>query len=340
LHRALAGRADIGSQADLDHALLALDGTADKSRLGANALLAVSLAFARAAASEQGLRLYEYFASLWGQPILRLPKMTINLFSGGCHAGWQAPIQDVLIVPHAPTIADGLVMARAVYGEAVNLIRRKYDMRWLTADEGGLAPPVGEPERLLGDAVECIEAAGLAPGADVSLAVDVAASHFYRDGYYQLASERLSPQAMIERVEAWVDRYPIASIEDGLAEDDWDHWPKLSAALAGRATVLGDDLLCTNPQRIRRAIESRACNALLLKVNQVGTLTEALEAHRLARAANWSVIASVRSGDTEDDWFADLAVGWSADYTKAGSLTQSERLAKYNRLLTIESELL
>ncbi len=290
-------------------------------------------------AAEAETPLYAYFASLAGQPIRRMPTMTINLFSGGAHAGWQAPIQDVLIVPRAATIDEGLVMARAVYLEAVHLIRRKYDMRWLTADEGGLAPPVADPERLFADAVECIRSAGFVPGTDVSLAVDVASSQFYRDGHYHLAGEPITSEVMIARIVDWVARYPIASIEDGLAEDDWANWPELNRALAGRAAVLGDDLLCTNPGRIRRAIDSGACNSLLLKVNQIGTLSEALEALRAVRGAGWSVTASVRSGDTEDDWFADLAVGWSADFTKAGSLTRSERLSKYNRLLSIEAEL-
>ena len=340
LQAALANRTDLSSQADLDRALVTLDGTPAKARLGANALLAVSLAFARACAAEAGLQLYEYFALMLGRAISTIPKMTINLFSGGTHAGWQTPIQDVLIVPQSPTsVAEGLVMARAVYQEGVKLIHRKYNMRWLTADEGGLAPPVENAECLLDDAVECIQAAGFVPGKDVAIAVDVASTHFFKRGCYYISETPHTANQMIDRIVRWADRYPIVSVEDGLAEDDWDNWPKLCTALSGRVAVIGDDLLCTNPQRIRRAIESRACDGLLLKVNQIGTLTEAVEAYRLARAAGWSVTLSVRSGDTEDDWFADLAVGWSADFTKAGSLTRSERLAKYNRLLTIEAEL-
>lgn len=339
INNALVNRTDLSTQADVDRALIELDGTANKSRLGANAILAVSVAFARAYAAEQRIPLYQYFADLLGKPIGKPPTLTINLFSGGKHAGWQVPIQDVLIVPRAvSSIDEALVMASAVYHQAVELIRRKYDMRWLTADEGGLAPPVQNAEQLLADAVECIHAAGFEPGRQVALAVDVASSHFYREGRYQWGAASLSADEMIAHLADWVKRFPIISIEDGLAEDDWQHWPQLAAALAGKALVMGDDLLCTNSQRIRRAIDARACDALLLKVNQIGTLTEALEAYRLARAAGWGITLSVRSGDTEDDWFADLAVGWSADYSKAGSITQSERLAKYNRLLTIEAE--
>jgi enolase 1/2/3 len=339
LNDALTRQTELAAQADVDRVLIAIDGTPNKARLGANAILAVSLAFARASAQQQRVPLYQYFADLLGQPIGKPPTLSINLFSGGKHAGWQAPIQDVLIVPQsANTIDEALSMASAVYHQAVELIRRKYAMRWLTADEGGLAPPVTSAEQMLADAVECIRAAGFEPGRQVALAVDVAASHVYRDGRYHLGTTPLSADEMIAHLAGWVERYPIVSIEDGLAEDDWQHWPQLSAALAGRALVMGDDLLCTNPRRIRRAIDARACDALLLKVNQIGTLSEALEAYRLARAAGWSITLSVRSGDTEDDWFADLAVGWSADYSKAGSLTQSERLAKYNRLLAIEDE--
>ena len=330
---------DFSTQQELDDALIAIDGTPHKSRLGANALLAVSIAFARAQAVEHGIPLYQHFAEMLGQPIRHLPRLTINLFSGGKHAGGQVSIQDVLIVPTAATnIDESLVTASAVYQAAVRLIQHKYDMRWLTADEGGLAPPAYSVEDLLDDAVEAIEAAGFTPGKDVCLALDVASSHFYRNGHYHLDRRELTSSQMIDRVVGWINRYPIVSVEDALAEEDWDHWPLLREAIDKRALVLGDDLLCTNPQRIRQAIECKACDSLLLKVNQIGTLSEALEALRSARSASWNVTISVRSGDTEDNWFADLAVGWSGDQSKAGSLTQSERLAKYNRLLAIETD--
>ena len=338
IHECLAGR-PFADQSAVDRATIDLDGTPDKSRLGANAILAVSLAFARAAAAQQDVPLYAYFGRLLGLAPSRLPRPTINLFSGGLHAGKQVPIQDVLIVPaSARTIDECLAVAHDVYESAADLIGRKYGARRLTADEGGLAPPVESAEAMLEDAVTAIREAGYDPGADVALAIDVASTHFFHEGRYQLGEDALDANGMIQRVTQWLDRYPIVSIEDALAEDDWSHWPALKQAVAGRALVVGDDLLCTNPARIQRAIESEAADALLLKVNQIGTLTEAVEAYRLARSAGWQITISARSGETEDDWCADLAVGWAGDQTKIGSITQSERLAKYNRLLAIESE--
>jgi enolase len=324
-------------QSELDAALVALDGTANKSRLGANAILSVSLAFARAAAAQSGLPLYEYFAQLAGWPLQTLPRLTVNLFSGGKHAGGQTPIQDVLIVPASARDTDeALAMTFAVYQAAAELCGRKYGQRLLRADEGGQAPPFASAEAMLDDAVAAIRAAGLGPGGDVMLAVDIAASHFYADGHYQLADAALDSVQMIERLARWVAEFPIVSLEDGLAQDDWEHWPALAARLGSQVLVVGDDLLCTHPDRIRRAIRSGAATALLLKVNQIGTVSEALEACQLARQAGWQVTVSARSGETEDDWLADLAVGCAGDQLKVGSITQSERLAKYNRLLAIE----
>src|SRR6185437_9065350 len=205
--------------------------------------------------------------------------------------------------------------------------------------EGGLAPPFADADAMLADATESIRAAGFEPGRHVALAVDVAATHFFRDGEYHLGGPPLGSRQMIDQVARWVNQFPIISVEDGLAEEDWQNWPALRDAIGDRALVMGDDLLCTNPTRIRRAQETHAANALLLKVNQIGTLTEAADSCRIARSQNWSVTISARSGETEDDWLADLAVGWSGDYIKIGSITRSERLAKYNRLLAIESEL-
>jgi enolase len=336
LQAVLAGRL-FKDQGDLDRAMIALDGTPTKSRIGANAILAVSVAFARAYAVYCGIPLYQHFAQMMGAPANRLPRLTINLFSGGKHAGRQVSIQDVLIIPmSARTIDETLVCASNVYQAAADLILRKYGMRLLTADEGGLAPPCRTAEEMLGLAVEAIEAAGYGPGKDVLLGVDVAASHFYEDNRYQKDGNILDSAGMIQTIAKWLDEYPILSLEDGLAEDDWENWPELRRAIDGRALTLGDDLLCTNPVRIRRATETSACDALLLKVNQIGTLTEAIEACKLARAAGWSITLSVRSGETEDNWAADLAVGWRADQFKNGSIRQSERLAKYNRLLEIE----
>jgi enolase len=327
------------SQAELDQVMLGLDGTPNKSGLGANAILAVSIAFARACAVERGVPLYQQFADIAGVARPSLPRMTINLFSGGKHAGGQVPIQDVLVVPaSARTIDEGLAMTYAVYQAAAELTCRKYNTRALRADEGGLAPPVPDAETMLADAVESIGAAGLVPGKDVALAVDVASSHFFEGGLYDFGGESLDSGGMIDLLCRWLDRYPIVSLEDGLAENAWDQWPLLRERVRGRALVVGDDFLCTNPDRIRRAIKAKAADALLLKVNQIGTLTEAAEALRLAREAGWKVTVSARSGETEDNWLADLAVGWAADQIKVGSITQSERLAKYNRLLAIEAE--
>ena len=235
----------------------------------------------------------------------------------------------------AQTVDQALVAASDVYQAAAELVFEKYGMRLLTADEGGLAPPFKSVDEMFLLAVESIKRAGYAPGKDISLGVDVASTHFCNNGRYSLDSDTLDSSGMIETIANWLERFPIISVEDGLAEDDWEHWPKLRETIAGRALTLGDDLLCTNPERIQRAIERKACDALLLKVNQIGTLTEALEACQQARAANWSVTLSVRSGETEDNWVADLAVGWRADQFKSGSIRQSERLAKYNRLLEI-----
>jgi enolase len=336
LQDALAGGV-FADQEALDRTMIAVDGTATKSNIGANAILAVSLAFARACAIERGVPLYQHFASMLGVSANTLPRLTINLFSGGKHAGQQVSVQDVLIIPMSGrTIDEVLVAASDVYQAAADLILRKYGMRLLTADEGGLAPPCASAEEMLGLAVEAIELAGYHPGEDIFLGVDVAASHFYQDGHYKKDGEILDSAAMIQAIAGWLERYPILSVEDGLAENDWQKWPELRRAIAGRALTLGDDLLCTNPDRIRRAIEANACDALLLKVNQIGTLTESLEAYQQARSARWSVTLSVRSGETEDNWAADLAVGWRADQFKNGSIRQSERLAKYNRLLEIE----
>ena len=335
INDALVGQ-EISDQAALDQLLVELDGSPQKSRLGANALLAVSLAWARACAAQQGLPLYRYFAQLPGFAApARLPRPTINLFSGGAHAGGQVPLQDLLILPlRAQQMDEALEICVAVYEAAADLIAARYGARRLTADEGGLAPPFASCEAMFEDALLSIESAGYRPGEDVGLALDVAASQFWRDGRYQLEGG-LDSAEMVALLADWTRRWPVSSVEDGLAEEDWAHWPTLKRALGGRAQTLGDDLLCTNPERIRRAIEADAADALLLKVNQIGTLSEAAAACQLARDAGWHVTVSARSGETEDNWLADLAVGWSGAHIKIGSITQSERLAKYNRLLAI-----
>ena len=337
INHQLAGR-DIEHQGQLDQMLVELDGTANKSRLGANAILSVSLAFARSMAAAAAMPLWQYFATLVNITPGVLPRLTINLFSGGRHAGGQVAIQDVLLVPaRAKSIDESLARTYDVYQAAAELVYERHGMRLLRADEGGLAPPFGSSEVMIQTALESIERAGYLAGKDFMLAIDVAASEFYADGRYLLDSEQLSSQSMIERLARWVAQYPIVSVEDGLAEEDWENWPRLKQTISQQALVVGDDLLCTNPQRIRRTIEADGANALLLKVNQVGTLTEAADAYKLARSAGWAVTISVRSGETEDNWAADLAAGWRGDQFKNGSITQSERLAKYNRLLEIEA---
>ena len=335
LNRELSGL-EFHDQSEFDRAMIALDGTQTKSRLGANAILGVSLAFARACALQNHVPLYEQFAGMVGARPQSLPRLTINLFSGGKHAGQQISIQDVLIVPmSAATVDAALVAAFDVYQKAAELTFQKHGMRLLTADEGGLAPPFQTVDEMFSLAIEAIRQAGYEPGRDIALGVDVAASHFFENQRYIIDSQMLDSAEMIKTIVSWLDRFPIISVEDGLGEDDWENWPKLRAAIAGRALTLGDDLLCTNPERIQRAVALNACDALLLKVNQIGTLTEAAAACKQAHAAGWSVTLSVRSGETEDNWAADLAVGWAAEQFKNGSIRQSERLAKYNRLLEI-----
>ncbi|MCY4540751.1 MAG: phosphopyruvate hydratase [Chloroflexi bacterium] len=335
IHRAIAG-GDFASQEALDRCLVDLDGTDKKSRLGANAILSVSLAFARAQAAQRGVELYRHFADIAGTAP-RLPKPMINLYSGGLHAGRQVAIQDVQIVaPSAAGIRETLAVVSDVFRAAAKGLHENYHMRLLTADEGGLAPPFATSQAMFREAVRAIETAGYAPSDEVALTVDVAASHFYDDGVYHLDGEQLDSANMVDHIDEWRRYFPIVSVEDGLDESDWDGWRRLYERLRGTVMLLGDDLLCTNPVRIRRAIKEKAADSLLLKVNQIGTLTEAAEALRLAREAGWHVVVSARSGETEDDWLADLAVGWAGDYIKVGSITQSERLAKYNRLLELE----
>ena len=326
------------NQEDLDLTLKALDGTPDKSRLGANAILATSLAFARATATHQGVELYNYFAALLPDGVPTLPRLSVNLFSGGKHAFGQVAIQDVLVVPSAgSSVAASLAVIYDVYQAAAEIIAKRYNARALTADEGGLAPPFQTSIEMLETAAESIQAAGYKLGSNVCLAVDVAASHFVqKDGSYRLDDRNLSPEELIDLLVLWKERLPLVSIEDGLSEEDWGHWPLLRKRLGDETLTLADDLTCTNPDRIRRAIQLSAANALLLKVNQIGTVTEAKNAYLLAREAGWKVAVSARSGETEDNWLADLAVGWSGDFIKVGSITQSDRLAKYNRLLMIE----
>lgn len=326
------------TQAQLDEALIELDGTVNKSRLGANAILGVSLAFCRASAMQQNTSLYQHFAEL-SQQSPTLPRPMINLYSGGKHGGQQTAIQDIqLVVPHADSIRRTLEVVSDVYRAAAQSASDRYDMRLLTADEGGLAPPFQSSTEMFTEAVASIEKAGYKPGEDVVLTVDVAATHFYEDGRYHIDGDILDSQSMMACVAEWCQAFPIISVEDGLADSDWGAWQSLYSQIGNDQMVLGDDLLCTHPALIQKAITEHSANSLLLKVNQIGTLTEALQANQLARDAGWKVVVSARSGETEDDWLADLAVGAAGDFIKVGSITQSERLAKYNRLLLLENE--
>jgi len=265
-----------------------------------------------------------------------MPQPLVNLFSGGAHAGRQVGIQDVqLLVRESRCLSDTLVAVADVYHAAVDLTREKYEMRLLRADEGGLAPPFETSEAMLAAAVESIERAHRRPGDDIWLAVDVAASQLATDDGYVLDGERLD---LVERSASWVTAFPITSLEDPLGDEDWAGWTTLASRLEN-VTLVGDDLLCSRVDRIRRAQQLACVDALLLKPNQVGTLSEALDALATARSGGWTVVVSARSGETEDDWLADLSVGCAAEHIKIGSITQSERLAKYNRLLEIERDL-
>jgi enolase len=334
---------DAADQQRLDKLLIDLDGTANKSRLGANALLAVSLAACRAAAISANVPLYRHIAELAGiqQPTIPLPM--INIVSGGLHAGGQIEIQDVLVMPTgAQTFAQALEWVVRVHRVAGERVRREGHQP-LVADEGGWAPPFETNEQALSWVTDAVEAAGFQPGAEMVLAVDVAASHFFdaTAQHYTLRREQrtLSGQQMAELLETWTRTHPLASIEDGLAEDDWPSWQLLAAQVGGTTQLIGDDLFVTDVHRLESGIQQRAANAVLVKVNQVGTLAEALRVVQRAREAGWRTVVSARSGETEDSWLADLAVGCGAHQIKVGSVTRSSRLAKWNQLLRIEEEL-
>ncbi|MHB1004911.1 MAG: phosphopyruvate hydratase [Chloroflexota bacterium] len=334
---------DAVDQHALDDRLRALDGTADKGRFGANAILAVSLAASRAAAAARALPLYRHIADLAGVNHPTLPLPMVNIISGGLHAGAQLDMQDFLVVPlGATSFAEALERAAAVHrlvGERV----RAAGFPFLIADEGGWGPALAGNEEALRWLTEGIQAAGLRPGVDAAIAVDVASTHFYdaASGTYHLRREgkALTAAEMVERLVAWVAEYPIVSVEDGLAEDDWEGWRLLSERLGARMQVLGDDLFTTNLERLERGIEGGIANAVLVKVNQIGTLSEALAVVRRAQAAGYKTVISARSGETEDAFLADLAVGCGGGQIKVGSVTRSSRLAKWNQLLRIEEEL-
>ena len=320
----------------IDRTMIDLDGTPTKSRLGANAILAVSLAVARAAAADVGLPLFRYL----GGPLSRvMPVPLMNILNGGAHATNTVDFQEFMIVPvSATTFADALRTGTEVFHSLKKvLVKRK--LATGVGDEGGFAPDLKDDEEAVKVILEAIEAAGYAPGKDVALALDVAASELHKDGTYTFKKSgagKRTAEGMVELYARWLDAYPIVSIEDGLAEDDWAGWELLTRTLGDRCQLVGDDLFVTNTDRLARGIESGVANSILIKVNQIGTLTETLEAIEMARAAGYLSIISHRSGETEDTFIADLAVGTGAGQIKTGSASRTDRVAKYNQLLRIE----
>ena len=326
-------------QSGVDAALLALDGTENKAKLGANALLGTSLAVARAAADESGLPLYRY---LGGVAAHRLPCPMFNILNGGRHADNNVDMQEFMAMPiGAPSYSDALRWGVEIYHSLKELLHKK-SYSTAVGDEGGFAPSLKSNEEAVELILEAITKAGLTPGRDVSIALDPASSEYGKGGTYTFSKSDQSKRSSAEMVEfwtGWVDKYQIISIEDGLSEDDWSGWKLAVEKLGSRIQLVGDDLLVTNPKFVERAIKERAANAVLVKVNQIGTLSETLQTISMARSAGWRAIVSHRSGETEDTFIADLAVATGCGQIKTGAPARSERVAKYNRLLRIEEEL-
>ena len=338
----IIAQAIIGEEASdqvyIDELLISLDGTENKGNLGANAILGVSMAVARASAASAGLPLYQYVG---GMNAKELPVPMMNILNGGAHADNNVDIQEFMIMPvGADDFSEALRMCAEVYHTLKKVLHDK-GLASGVGDEGGFAPNLGSNEEALQVIVEAIEKAGYTPGEDMKLALDVASSEIYKDGKYELAGEGkvLTSEEMVAYYEYLVGKYPIVSIEDGLAEEDWDGWKVLTERLGKRIQLVGDDLFVTNTERLARGIEMGVANSILIKVNQIGTLTETLDAIELAKRAGYTCVISHRSGETEDSFIADLAVGVNAGQIKTGSLCRSERMAKYNQLLRIEEEL-
>ncbi len=337
IFEAIAGM-EASEQVKLDDILIDLDGTANKSRLGANAILAVSLAIAKAAAAELGVPLYRYIGGAFART---LPVPMMNIVNGGKHADNPIDIQEFMIQPvAAPSVAEAVRMGAEIFAA---LKKGLHDAGHNTnvGDEGGFAPNLKSADEALAFIERAAVAAGYRPGEDVMFALDCAATEFYRNGQYVLAGEGKTFDAagMAAYLRDLADRYPIATIEDGCAEDDWEGWKLLTAELGGRVQLIGDDLFVTNPERLRRGIAEGAANAILVKLNQIGTLSETLETMEIAQRAGFAAIVSHRSGETEDVTIADLAVGTNCGQIKTGSLARSDRTAKYNQLMRIEAEL-
>ena len=328
---------DASDQATLDQALIALDGTENKSKLGANAILGVSMAAARAAAEAFGLPLYRY---LGGINARTLPVPMMNVVNGGAHANNNLDIQEFMIVPFgAKSISEAIQMGAETF-HALKSILKKKGLNTAVGDEGGFAPDLGSNEEALAYIIEAIQAAGYQPGKQIGLALDAAASEFFSKGKYVLKSEnrKLSPAQMIEFYAGLVEKYPIFSIEDGLAEQDWKNWQTMTDELEG-IQLVGDDVFVTNPKILAKGIDEGVANAILIKLNQIGTVSETLDAIEMAKQAGYNNVISHRSGETEDSFIADLAVAVNAGQIKTGSMSRTDRVAKYNQLLRIEEQL-
>ena len=332
---------DAAEQKTIDAALLELDGTANKSKLGANAILGTSLAVAKAAANSLDLPLYRYIGGVYAH-VLPVPMM--NILNGGAHTGWQSTdAQEFMVMPFgAASFTEGVRWGAEIY-HALKSVLKGRGYTALVGDEGGYAPALSANAEAVEVILEAIEKAGYKAGTDVAIALDPAASELYdsETGLYNLRKEgrQLTGEEMVGFWKNWVDQYPIVSIEDGLAEDDWDSWKLMQKELGDRVQLVGDDLLVTNPGRVQRAIDEQACNALLVKVNQIGSLTETIEAVELCQRNGWRAVTSHRSGETEDNTIADLAVALNMGQIKTGAPARSDRVAKYNQLLRIEDEL-
>ena len=330
---------DASEQAFLDKTLIDLDGTENKSRLGANAMLAVSMAVARAAAEESGLPLYRY---LGGMGSVQLPVPMMNVINGGAHANNSLDLQEFMIIPvGAPTFREAVRWGAEVF-HALKKILHDKGISTAVGDEGGFAPSVENHEAAIRLILQAIEAAGYTAGDQIALGLDCAASEFYKDGHYVLEGEgglKLTAQQWTDMLAAWVDKYPIISIEDGMHEGDWDGWKHLTERLGKRVQLVGDDLFVTNTKILKEGIDKGIGNSILIKINQIGTLTETFAAIEMAKRAGYTAVISHRSGETEDSTIADIAVGLNAGQIKTGSMSRSDRIAKYNQLLRIEEDL-
>jgi enolase len=331
----LIGRESV-CQSCIDNLLISLDGTQNKSKLGANAMLGVSLAVCKASANEENLPLYRYIG---GCSAKELPVPMINILNGGAHADNNVDIQEFMIMPAGlPTFRESIRAGSEVFHALKGLLKKK-GLSNAVGDEGGFAPNLQKNEEALVLIMEAIKAAGYEPGKDIYLALDVASSEFFEDGLYSFESTKVPADEMISYYTGLTDRYPIVSIEDGMAENDWDGWRKLTEAMGGRIQLVGDDIFVTNTEILEQGIQKNIANSILIKLNQIGTLSETLDAIEMATKAGYTTVISHRSGETEDTTIADLSVAKNTGQIKTGSLARSERVAKYNRLLYIEEEL-